>query len=261
METQEYNLDSAAEELLKRNQCRAYVEAQGQYFKLSFSGRPIKGGGLRGEITEFSASSRKRMLELLARLEFDHSSFKAFLTLTYPDREGPPQPKVAKRDRESFQKRLKRRFPAASAIWRREWEPRKSGDFKGVLYPHYHLIFFGLPFVEYSEINTMWQEIIKYPEYVRTEIKGIGNWLQAMYYVSKYMAKVPREKAEAASEPNPAAPEAGAVDGGEAACSQCRILDRRGGGGAEAGETEHREVMGHIQPKVLAFCEERSIRS
>jgi len=146
-------------------------------------------GGRRGKIFYFSPQSRKRMLETTARLDWGKAGFVCFVTLGYPDRNGPPSFAEIERDRQVFFKRINRIHPGSAAIWRREYEPRKSGKFIGVPFPHYHMLFFGLPFLRYDVLNTMWCEVIAYEEYVRTEIKGVRSWKQALYYVSKYMAK------------------------------------------------------------------------
>lgn len=202
---------------------RITIEAQGHLFKLKVSHRPSFNpyGGYRGNICEFSHQSRKRMLELLARIDTVQAGFIAFVTLTYPGRNGPPSPEDTERDRQTFLKRIKRQFPQASAIWRREWEERKSGEFRGKEFPHYHILFFGLPFFPHEELNSMWAEVLDYWQYVRTEIKGIECWRQAFYYVAKYMAK-PVENDSDKRQPAgsvPAARKAGTSAGGEAACS------------------------------------------
>ena len=147
------------------------------------------GGGYRGNIVEFSRQSRKRMLETLARIELGDAGFICFVTLTYPDEVMPVGAADSERDRQTILKRFVRQYPEASAIWRREWEARKSGEFQGEVFPHFHLLFFNLPFVHYENLNGMWGEVIGHDGYLRTEINGIASWKQALYYVAKYMAK------------------------------------------------------------------------
>ncbi len=177
---------------------RVTVIAQGHLVKLGIGHKAFKGGGgSRGEIDAFSADSRKRMLETLARVDSARAGFICFLTLTYPDRTGPPCLSEIERDRQSFLKRLNRRFPDSSAIWRREWETRLSGEFVGVPFPHYHFLFFNLPFLHYAEVNAIWKQVLGFEGYLRTEIRAVKSWRQALYYVSKYMAKVPGKKTAA----------------------------------------------------------------
>lgn len=169
------------------------ITAQGQFLKMELPTQPPRGGGgARSRISTFSAQSRKRMLDKLAQIEFKDAGFIAFVTLTYPDRDGPPSSAHTSRDLDVFLKRIRRRYPDASAIWRREWEERKSGAHEGVSYPHYHFLFFNLPFVHFEKINEWWGDVLVYVGDLRTEIKGIQDWRQAGFYVSKYMAKVER---------------------------------------------------------------------
>lgn len=186
------------------------VEAQSRFFRLKFRCEPRGGGGGRGSVSTFSRESRKRMLETLARLDLARAGFVCFVSLTYPDQDGPAAPDMTEAHRRAWLKRIKRRFPEASAIWRREWEPRKSGAFESAVFPHYHALFFGLPFVHHAEINRLWAEVLGFEGYLRTEIKGIRSAKQAFYYVSKYMAKVERPVDGAAD----AARELDGADGG-----------------------------------------------
>lgn len=177
---------------------KVMVEAQGHLLKLVVQSQqqlPL-GGGLRGSILKFTSRSRKRMLETLARLDEARMGFVCFVTLTYPTRDTAPGFEQSTADRKAFFKRLQRRFPASSAIWRREWEKRKSGTDAGALYPHFHCIFFNLPFVHYTEVNRLWCAVIGATGYVRTEIRAVENWRHAFAYVAKYMAKAEHEEPE-----------------------------------------------------------------
>jgi hypothetical protein len=120
----------------------AYVQSAkgGSLSKLSF-GRsdrkakpPRRGGGRRREIKGFSRASRRRLLRLTASINWDRFQAKAyFLTLTYPD-DWPDDPQIWKRNLDTLGKRLGRRYPGRSAIWRMEFQGRGA--------PHFHLILF-----------------------------------------------------------------------------------------------------------------------
>lgn len=96
----------------------------------------------RGEVNEFSAASRRRMLDLLAKIEV--SQVPLFVTLTYPD-SFPLYSEEFKRHLEMFCARLQRRWPQAAVIWKLEFKERKSGESKGKVAPHYHLFVYGVP--------------------------------------------------------------------------------------------------------------------
>lgn len=169
------------------------IEVQGHFLKVKVpQKKKAPPRGMRGVISDFSRASRKRMIELIARIDEKLAGFICFVTLTYPDRSGPPSALQTARDLRAFLKRLGRMHPGASAIWRREWERRKSGVHVDEVFPHFHIIFFNLPFVHRTDINEFWSDVIGHDEYVRTEIRGLQNWKHAFRYVAKYMTKIPR---------------------------------------------------------------------
>jgi hypothetical protein len=105
-------------------------------------GRNRRESAPRGEITEFSAASRRRMLEVMAKVQ--QAAVPFFVTLTYPD-EFPLYREDYKRHLETFFDRLQRRWPGAAVIWKLEFKERKSGQNKGKIAPHYHLFVYGVP--------------------------------------------------------------------------------------------------------------------
>jgi len=72
-----------------------------------------------------------------------------FLTMTLPDDvfcdDVGEFAKRAKGWLDSFEKRLLRVCPGACGFWRIEWQARKSGRYEGKLFPHFHLLVWGLP--------------------------------------------------------------------------------------------------------------------
>jgi hypothetical protein len=71
-----------------------------------------------------------------------------FVTCTLPDESFDDDvarfAKTAKTWMDVFLKRLHRASPSASAFWRIEWKARKSGKHEGKLFPHFHLLIWGL---------------------------------------------------------------------------------------------------------------------
>lgn len=100
----------------------------------------------RGRITAFSEASRRRLRAEVHSLHRDAES--TFLTLTW--HRICPAPDEAKRALDNFLKRMRRRFPDASALWK--LEPQKRG------FPHYHLLVYGLPYVPYDKLAAIWHE-------------------------------------------------------------------------------------------------------
>jgi hypothetical protein len=164
------------------------VSAQGGLFRLHVTRpdvRRVVVNAKRGLIYEFSRRSRKRLLELSARLDYSHRK-TVFLTLTYPA--VFPSPKIAKQHMVAMFKRLARASLTNSVgcIWRLEFQKRDA--------PHFHLMLFGLPFIDKSVIQQMWMDVIGTQTRVFTRIEMIHSSRHARYYIAKYISKVPRPK-------------------------------------------------------------------
>jgi hypothetical protein len=110
--------------------------------------------GRRGVCRGFSFGSRRRMLDRLNQVSVcaDHPDF---VTLTFPDDcfqdSVSAFGKTAKLHLDVLLKRLRRACPSACGFWRMEWKARKSGVHEGKLFPHFHLLVFGLPLRFLSE--------------------------------------------------------------------------------------------------------------
>lgn len=134
---------------------------------------------VRGEIKGFSVKSRKRLMRKTARIG---ARTAVFLTLTYPKRY--PTPYEAKKHLRAFLERIRRRWPESSAIWRLEFQERGA--------PHFHLIFYNLPFIPFPVVRAWWSHIIR--RYVdgfmpRVNLKFLRDVRAVSRYVSKYVAK------------------------------------------------------------------------
>lgn len=103
---------------------------------------------VRGVCKGFSFGSRRRMLD-----RFNQISVAAdrpdFVALTLPDDCFDDCvssfSKTAKSYLDVLLKRLNRACPSACGFWRIEWKARKSGLYEGKLFPHFHLLVWGLP--------------------------------------------------------------------------------------------------------------------
>ncbi len=96
----------------------------------------------RGVVTEFSNSSRRRMIQLMAQTSRD--ALPHFITLTYPD-SMPTYREEFKGHLESFAHRILRRWPKAAIVWKLEFKVRQSGENMGKIAPHYHLFLYEVP--------------------------------------------------------------------------------------------------------------------
>jgi hypothetical protein len=131
----------------------------GRYLKLSFARSPgmewnqehfynADRASRRGVCKGFSFGSRRRMLDRLNQVSVsaDHPDF---VTLTLPDDCFDDSvsrfAKTAKAMLDVLLKRVARVCPSACGFWRIEWKARKSGLHEGKLFPHFHLLIWGLP--------------------------------------------------------------------------------------------------------------------
>lgn len=135
--------------------------------------------GKRGGITTFSAGSRRRMFDLFHRLEIKRKPI--FVTLTYG--KDYPDANTAKKNLRALFERLRKRLGSqtVSAIWRMEFQERGA--------PHFHIIFFDLPFIDKLTWQYWWEEITGTPEPF-TRVERVKSHKHIMAYVSKYVAKV-----------------------------------------------------------------------
>lgn len=129
----------------------------GRLLKLSFARSPGREwnyemfgtrGGKRTKCKGFSFGSRRRMLDRLNQVSVA-ARLPQFLTMTLPDEvfcdDVGEFAKRAKGWLDSFEKRLLRVCPGACGFWRIEWKARKSGKYEGKLFPHFHMLVWGLP--------------------------------------------------------------------------------------------------------------------
>lgn len=160
--------------------------------------------GTRDIIRGFSMDSRRRLMRLLATLASKY--LPCFVTLTFPDafpywREPAQWYRILR----LFEHRFRRSFPSGVFFWRLETVDRKSGNHKGQVFPHYHLLVFG---VEYNQLRDFveknWHDIagfgdehhlavLKRPE----SVTRVNSRRGVFAYASKTVAEVmPRELAK-----------------------------------------------------------------
>lgn len=146
-------------------------------------GMARKGGGVRGQITKFSHGSRSRLMRLMGKMLLD--AIPLFVTLTYPA-EFSLDPKDWKRDLSTFFKRLKRRFPHSSALWK--LEPQQRGA------PHYHMFIWGVDeLLLRMWISDAWYEVVGSGDMKHyhhgCKVENVRSWRGVRSYASKYMGK------------------------------------------------------------------------
>lgn len=141
--------------------------------------------GKRGSITLFSRPSQQRLRVLLASVNRDKAVYLPLLvTLTYPAT-WSPSPSDWKRDLDAFSKRLAREYPDAAAVWVLEFQQRGA--------PHFHLVVFGVPRIDYKWLARAWYEVVGSGDekHLRagTRVEQARKWNALQAYVSKYVSK------------------------------------------------------------------------
>lgn len=166
--------------------------AGANYVKVSRGGSERMGGGRRGAVTGRSQESRKRFMDLLNQVKRDSYAGALFLTLTYPDGVEPAPEKVH-RDIDTLAARLARQYPKSAVVWSQEQKIRKSGAHVGKCFFHYHLILFGVGFLEKNWVSRVWYEIVGSGDerHLRagTKIEHLRSSKQGIAYVAKYVTK------------------------------------------------------------------------
>lgn len=169
------------------------IADQASFVKLTgaaFGGQ--QGGGIRGKVRGFSGASRKRLLDFLNSVDEKALAQALFVTLTYPD-QFSEEPERWKRDLDTFCKRLVRKFPLVSAVWRLETQERKSGENAGKVAPHFHLLVFGLKVLPKELLSRWWYEIVGSgdPKHLvaGTQVMRVRSRRGILWYASKYIAK------------------------------------------------------------------------
>ena len=145
---------------------------------------PPHGGGIRGKCKVFTPAARKRMMTMLSKIDVS-SDKPLFVTLTY-GREWSRDYKDWKTHLTRFKKRLLRKFPDASGVWK--LEPQKRGA------PHYHILLYGVKFIDPDWLALAWAECTEDTSQghidAGTQCVAIESSNGVAYYASKYVAKV-----------------------------------------------------------------------
>lgn len=130
----------------------------------------------RGDINEFSAASRRRLIKFMSRLE-TRGVRATFLTLTLAE---PIHPRAAKVMLKAYMRHYRSLYPSMSGVWRMEFQER------GVV--HFHLILFRFPYVPQAVLQSEWQRVTKEPLSI-VHVKLLRGYNAVKNYVSKYVAK------------------------------------------------------------------------
>jgi hypothetical protein len=149
----------------------------------------------RGKILSFSKASQRRCRDRLSELPL--KEMPLMLDLTFPDKK--PTLEDAKKYFLAFEVRFLRAYSGAGAFWKEEVAIRKSGENKGQLAPHFHVLIYGLKgkkreFTKWAKVA--WYEIVGSED---PRHKKHGVWVKEAYekadgrnfrsYLRKYIGK------------------------------------------------------------------------
>lgn len=147
-------------------------------------------GGKRGEIMTFSPAARLRLIKRFHALDWKRAGEALFVTLTYPDPCSSPDRDERKAHKKEFARLLEQLTgQTVPAVWRIEWETRKSGSRIGEFAPHWHLLIFKHRYIHHEDINLCWRKAIGFDGYVRTEIGRMRKADSIRLYLAKYISK------------------------------------------------------------------------
>lgn len=209
----------------KMKTCWVEYLANGTMVQAKFHGPMRLTMTARGEIGEFSRASRKRMFDWLHTVDLEAAGRAIFVTLTYG--QASPDGRQSKRHLDTFLKRLVRQHSKASGLWRMEYQAR------GAI--HYHLIVWGVDFLDKAEVQQSWSEVIgdaymdkshETPRAPFTRVERIRSIHGVRWYVGKYLGKTTTVDQAAGGTPARAAPGTGFNSG---AYFTARTVVRRDG--------------------------------
>lgn len=144
----------------------------------------------RGRCKMFSRHARKRFLEFIARIDWDHLPAPSFITLTYPDQLLPHDNTKTNDQRWNFHRLLEQLVGAEfPLIWRKEFVDRKSGKYKGILVHHFHLLTFHVRGFRDKEVRQAWRLTLKHDGPLATDSRRCMSGSQAAVYLAKYLGK------------------------------------------------------------------------
>jgi len=147
-------------------------------------------GGKRGQVFDFSRSSRKRMLEMVSTIYWKKISHGLFITLTCPEDCWPNDSKVRNRWRYLFFRSMEIYLgKKIGALWRVEWKKRKTGRNKGKVLPHFHLIVPNVKYVPKEVIGKFWKQATGSNEQVIRDVQRLTDRRKHEVYIAKYAAK------------------------------------------------------------------------
>ena len=175
-----------------RHKQRVVVVKQGKLLSVGISqnksSTPHNHG--RSIVRGFTPASRLRLLKFVATVNWSAITAGVFVTLTYPDCVSERKSDQRNRDRYLFHRYVeKKEKKQVAGVWRVEFMPRKSGQRKGEVAPHLHLLLFGVRFIAKEQVRAWWRKILGVQGPLATHIDAMNEGSKASLYIAKYMGK------------------------------------------------------------------------
>lgn len=146
----------------------------------------------RGKIVGFTNASRLRMLRLIATIDWQAIPECQFITLTYPDANVNRTYKQRTQDRWLLTKSLEEfKGHLIPTLWRVEWQPRQSGEFRGQLKPHLHIVACFASQILRKDLRQMWKKATGIPTWCSVDSRPAKSPEHGAKYAAKYAAKAP----------------------------------------------------------------------
>jgi len=146
--------------------------------------------GRRAMCRGFTPSARLRMLKTVAKIHWESVGPSLFLTLTYPDAVANRTMEERTKDRHRFLRDMENYLGRETgALWRIEWQARKSGKLKGTMVPHVHLIVFDCKWLPWTKLCKLWQAVLAVDGVPVCYVQRIRGQRDVAKYVCKYAAK------------------------------------------------------------------------
>lgn len=137
-----------------------------------------------------SKQSRLRLLKEIAGIDWTVFRKYLFVTLTYPDSHFERSVQRQTIDRSMFLRHVEDYVQCpVGVLWRKEWKQRRSGKRKGQVAPHWHLLLFGVTFIDQQLVRRWWRDVLHVEGPLATDVRAIDDGQAAARYTAKYVAK------------------------------------------------------------------------
>lgn len=168
-----------------------YWQGKSLTYKEVYNWRESPGTEKRGQITQFTYSSRLRLLKFFAKVDWSKIGKSLLISLTYPDARADRTYQERTQDRYLFLRKVERHLGRkVAAVWRAEFVKRRSGEYQEILIPHIHILMFNVTWIPWPIVRSWWRDILAYSGPLCTDVRRAVTSEIIASYICKYVAKV-----------------------------------------------------------------------